>query len=481
MIIPKELNQNRKIIECNFVLALYLQPELIPDYNIENGKDIITEDGMFYYGLAQNMYKTGYKTFDHMSIYEYLSDKEVLRNGFERRGGYNSVQEITNLLSISNIDVYYQELIKSNLLINLNKKGFPVVDNLDKFKDMSASDIYDYYEYLLSSISLRQIEKVHVVNLSEGYDKFIEQWDKGKDVGFPISSPLLNYQLLGIHKKELTLLLANSGKGKTTAAIGLFILPNIEKGNSIAVIANEQDESMWRQMLLSTVLFNKLKSVSGLSRHKMLTGKFTGDQKQDLKSAANWLEEQSGKVQFCDMPDYNITTIKKTITSLSKLGVSIFIVDTMKPANDASDKAWGEFSEMAKELFLLSKKLNVAIIATAQLSPESASRKFLDVYCIGKSKAIAETSGAIMMFRHLTAEEKSKIKPYKYQRDANGKPTNIKELITLNPDKDYIMMFTPKNRYGAVDPQIVMEFNMAFNTMKDVGWYECPYDVFKAR
>ena len=37
--------------------------------NIVNGTDVLTEDGMFYYGLAQQLYKAGYQAFDNFSLY----------------------------------------------------------------------------------------------------------------------------------------------------------------------------------------------------------------------------------------------------------------------------------------------------------------------------------------------------------------------------------------------------------------------------
>jgi len=78
------------------------------------------------------------------------------------------------------------------------------------------------------------------------------------------------------------------------------------------------------------------------------------------------------------------------------------------------------------------------------------------------------------MFRPLTAEEREKVKGFNY----DGK---IKKIVDLDKDKDYIMVFTPKNRFGQVTPQILMERNMNFNSYKDVAWTECSYDQFKTR
>lgn len=476
--LPKELTEKREVIECNFVLSLFKDITLVDDYkNVVNGEDILTDDGMFYYGLAQNLRNAGYSVADNMSIYEYLEDKKTMKKQFEKRGGFGSIQEITGLLTLDNLDVYYDELCKSNLLIRLHDKGFGVLANLDKFKEMSTEDVYDYMEFQLADTAVGKIDKSQVIDLTKGYDEFIQEWDEGKDVGFKIGLSMLNYQLLGIHKKHLMLHLAGIGQGKTTTAIAWYILPAIKNGDNITIIANEQGESEWRQMLLATIIFNELnKWVKGLDRHKMLTGGFTQEQKDVMHEAQEWLEQQPGKVYFIDTQDYDVKNIKKHISRQSKLGCSLFILDTMKVTDDI-DKAWAVFSEAAKGLFLCAKKYDVAIIATMQLSPEAMQRKYLDLTCIGKSKATAETASTVVMFRSLVRSEKEKIEAYEW--DKNDRRVKIKK--PLDPDKEYIMIFTPKNRYGNTSPQIIVERNMSFNSYQQVGWYECEYDQFRTR
>jgi len=472
--IPKELLEKRQVLECNFVLSLYKDMSLMNDYsNIVNGEDLITEDGQFYYGILQGMKKAGFNSADNMSIYTYLEDKKTLKDGWERRGGSGTVKEITNLLSLNNIDAYYDDLVKDNLLIRLHQAGFNVLNKLDKFKEMSSNEVYAYYEYQLSNIAVGKIEKLHAEDLTQGYDEWIEEWDKGASIGFKVGSPMLNYRLLGVHRSNLLLHLASIGKGKTSSAIAWYILPAIET-QDVVVIANEQGVSEWRQMILSTVLFNKIGKVDGFSRRKMMVGGFTEEHKKKMKEAAEWLEKQPGKILFLETQDYGVENIKKLMSKYAAIGCSYFIIDTLKPENDASDKAWGEFSEVAKGIFLQAKKLDVAAIATCQLSPEAMTRIYLDMTCIGKAKAIGETATQVVMLRPITSDEKTKVKPYNY----DGK---IRKIIDLNDNKDYIMVFTPKNRFGEEDPQIVMERNLNFNTYKDVGWYECPFDQFRTR
>lgn len=134
---------------------------------------------------------------------------------------------------------------------------------------------------------------------------------------------------------------------------------------------------------------------------------------------------------------------------------------------------------MAKELFVLAKNEDVAIVATAQLSSESMSRRYLDLSCVGKSRAIAETATQVVMFRSLTTEEKNGgIKVYEMKRNENGKYMDEKIYKDLDPNKDYVVLFTPKNRFGDTKPQIVYERNMSFNTMREIGYTEVGFDGF---
>lgn len=472
---PKELIKNRQIIECNFIFSLYKDPTLIEDYkNVVNGEDIITDDGMFYFGLAQNLDRAGYQVFDNVSIFSLLNNNNVLKEGFERRGGYKSIQDITSLLNLDNIDTYYDELVKSNMLLRLYDSDFPVQKYLSKFNEMTSEQVYDFFDYKLNDVCIGKIEKLRVVNLNDGYDSFIDAWNKGAMMGFPVGFPLMNFRLAGIHKKNLLFHMAHSGKGKTTTAILFYLLPVLEAGENVLIFANEQGEEEWRMMLIASVLFNKV-GYHSMNRSKLNSGHYSDEQYYKIKEAAEWLkQEKIGQVKFVELNDYSFRNIKKTIKKYAKLNYGICIIDTLKPEKENSDKAWAEFSEVAKNVFNTAKKEDMAVICTAQLSPDTVARRYLDNDCVSKSKAILECATQAVMFRFLFSDEKEKLKPYTFQKDENGKWSSIRKLHDLDPTKSYIVCFTPKNRFGDTTSQIVYEYNQSFNTLKEIGFIEIP-------
>lgn len=479
---PKELISKRNEIEGNFIMTLYKEPDLIEDYsNVINGEDILTDDGCFYYGLAQNMYRMGYRVFDNVSINTYLKDKDILRDGFERRGGFRTINDITSILDIDNIDINYDELIKNNFLLKLYEKDFPVLKNLNKFADMNSEEVYDYYDYSLASIMSDKVEKNKVIDISKDNLKFINEWNQGALVGYQVGLPMLNKRLLGVHKKNMLLHLAHSGKGKTTTAIVLYILPALKRGENVLIIANEQGEAEWRNMLIAAILFNEI-GYFKMNRSGINEGNYNDEEYENLKKASEWLEDPShGKVLFQELNDYGIKNIKKTIKKYSKLGCGIVILDTLKPEQENSDKAWAEFNETAKKAFTIAKKEDIALIATAQLTPESMSNYYLDLNNIGKAKGISETANQVVMFRFLFNDEKEKMKPFTFKKSEDGKYSSVRELHDLDVNKTYIVFFTPKNRSGETTTQIVAEWNPSFLTMKQVGWISISPNGYKSR
>lgn len=426
----------------------------------------------------QQLNKLGYSNFDSATLHTFLSDKSALKDAFDRRGGYATINEIKGLIESDNLDSYYDDLVKNNILINLYKEGFNVSQNMDKFKLMTSDEVYEFFDYKLNNVCVGKVNKIKAENLSDGYDPYIEEWDKGTMKGFPVGFPILNYRLAGVHKENLLLHLAHIGNGKTTSSILFYVIPAIENGENVCIIANEQGISEFRQMILASVVFNKIKYY-GMNRQKFIRGNFSAEDKEAMRAGAQWLKQQEGKISFVEVADYSVGIVKKIIKKYSKLDYGLFIFDTLKPNVESNERAWAEFSEVAKELFLLAKKEKVAIVATAQLSAESMSRRFLDLSCIGKSKAIAETATQVVMFRTLTREEKEKgTKVFQFEKDETGKYLKQRKIIDLDPDKDYVVLFTPKNRFGDVGPQIVYERNMSFNTMHEIGYCEISFDGF---
>ena len=139
------LLKNRDIIEGNFVLSLWKSPELFLEYDIKPDVDFKTEGGKIYYEIGNGMIKRGIYTFDEISVETFLDSFPEYKKKFDEFGGYDSYKDSVKLIDPENIEYYYDELQKSNLLISLYKAGFNTDEDYNIFSKVKCQNVYDYY------------------------------------------------------------------------------------------------------------------------------------------------------------------------------------------------------------------------------------------------------------------------------------------------------------------------------------------------
>ena len=90
---------------------------------------------------------------------------------------------------------------------------------------------------------------------------------------------------------------------------------------------------------------------------------------------------------------------------------------------------------------------------------------------------INEVASVVMMGRLLFADEyegeKHALKPYNYVKDEfNGKW--YAKPYQLDPNKQYMVLFLAKNRFGSEEEQIIYEVNYGINSFKEIALVKVP-------
>jgi replicative DNA helicase len=468
---PIELLDKRAMTEGNVIACLWKNPELFKEYGL-NESDFVTKDGSFFYNIGIGMYKKDYKVFDGISVATFISDKPIYQK-------YNPdvMDNLSALVDTDNADAYYDELLKSNILLGLHERGFNVVQDMNLYIKMTSEDVYQHFDKMLNRIFVKKQLKVQPSDMTVGYEEYLKECDAGKNLGISFSTacPLLSYIFAGLHKGNMVLHTAHSGVGKTSSAIEFYILPLLEAGEKVVIIANEQGERDWRGMLLATVISSKL-GIKEFPRHRLQYGGFTSAEWQYLESAKTWFKKYEKNLMFVQLFDYSVSTIKKVIKNHTAMGFETFIYDTCKPEDETSDKAWAVFTENSKELFQIANRENIIMICTAQLSMATLNTRFLNGTCIGKSKAIKEVASQITMIRDVWKDEYEGAKcvnAYRHPRGADGKfNLKVKETIILDKTKRYSIVFVDKNRFGVDGVQLIYEKDLSLNRWIELGYCE---------
>lgn len=471
------LVQNRELVEANFIFCLWRDPELYGDYEkeVRADRDLLTDDGRYYYSLGYEMYKLGYKSFDDASIYSYIEGKEVIKNGFVRRGGYKTVEEIKKILNEENVETYYDELVKSNMLLKLNDKGFNVTNELDKFKKMTSSQIYDYFEYQLDNVFLNRGSGVKVEDL-EIDDNFINDCDSGIEKGLSYASacPILNYHTLGLHKANVQIFAGFSGTGKSSFCINSYVLPILDQGEKVVIVANEMNKKAWQHLFMASILSQKL-NYFGLPRKKQKIGGFNTEQREMLNKAKEYYNEHyKGRIKFAKIYDYSTEDVKRIFRKMKKQGFDYGVYDTFKSMDAASTTVTGELIEASKQLLQVAEKEDMCIIITMQLAIYMENTRYLTGATLSNSKGVKEVVSELVLTRPLWDDELTgqqyDVKPYRFKRDSSGKLTKIKEEIELSPDKKYRLMFLDKTRNDEGDTVLLYQFDGSWNKWTELGY-----------
>lgn len=470
--------RNRALLEGNFVLSLYNNPlEFYADYPIDVNKDLLTEDGKFYYNLGYNMKNKGIKNFNEISFETFLSDFPKLKKEYDIKGGWKSIEEAMIAIDGENINAYYEALIKNNLLIELQNKGFLIEKNLPILNSLnSADEIIDYYEAVLNTVALKATHDLKLENLNLTENDLKEK-KKGFNLGlqFGEECPLLNSFCLGIPRQGMTMFASYTNGGKSSFVFGNIVLPLAKNKIKVCFLSNEQNSIDFKDLLYIYVLTHEL-NYWEIDRNKMKTANFNSEEEKYFKKANEIVKEKYlPYLKFERFYSYNMKEVKRTIKKLSKQGFQLFVYDTFKVEN-TTDSIWQSFLNDSKELFQVCSKENVGVITPVQLALSTKGKiRWLNESALSNSKQISEIYEEIFMFRDIWQDEymgmPQDIHPFKIIKDENGTFNNQREKIEikLEEGKHYKLFFHTKSRNGEAGRTVLYDFQPKFNKWNELG------------
>lgn len=468
--------------EANIVSILWKNPDLYYTYDNIDLKSFSDNVWKVYWQIGYDIIvKESKKTLDDITVGLYLEKHTKLKQKYDEYGGYDTIDKSKEYVNVDNINGYVNELHKWNVVLRLLAKRFPVYDKLKEFVDMTAEEIYDQWEAQLNHIFINVEGEIKSYNLCDGIHDLLEKLDKGENVGLPLyNSPLLNKEIGGNLQGHITMLGALSGSGKTTTTIDLILPQIIHYDEQICIMINEEDVSKWRKELIIWVANNVFKK--DLQKYILRDGGFTEEQWGLLKKCADWIEskKENRNITIIPFPKYKSSLAIKTIKKYASLGCKYFILDTFKLSADAkSEQQWQEMTKDSVEIYDTIKPAgkNVHIWITYQLGKAATNKRYYTNDCIGLAKNIVDVASTNLMIRKPFDDEfegeKNELKCFRLE----GKKKLTKIPFKLEKDKNYTIIFIPKNRFGATNEyQIIAEHDLSRNVYKEIGIVNVPMD-----
>lgn len=472
----KEVKEYKIIAEANVVAIFYKQAELILDYPMQL-EDFTENTWRVYWQIANDIIVVEKKSvLDDMTVGLYLEKHPKLKVKYDEYGGYETIDKAKEYVNVNNISGYVNELYKWKTVLKMLKNGFPVQNRIKEFCDMSLDDIYEEYEAMLNHIFINNSRDIISYNACEGINSFIDELNKGKNIGLPLHNcDILNKEIGGFNcNGNIYGLGANSGVGKSTTVMNYIIPPIIKYDEKVVFFINEEDQTKVQRELVIWVANNIFKF--DIPKYKLRDGKFDEETMKMLRQVATWIEEKKERQNITIVPleRYSVNIVTKLIKKYASLGVRYFVLDTLKESFDAkTDEIYKSMTRDMVKLYDIVKPTakNVGLFVTYQLGKSSIKMRYLTNNEIGLGKSIVDVMSVNLMIRRPFEDEyeggRREIIGYRF----DGKNNKSKIPFKLKRGKHYMITFIPKNRFGQTDAfQIISEFDFSTNTNKDIGF-----------
>lgn len=109
--------------------------------DLEINKELLREESKFFFMLAKTIRKLGGNVFDQPSVLAFIEDKAQIKEKYNDFGGYEAISDLIEVVNSENTEQYYNELLKSNILLELNDRGFSIKNDYYKLKNMTPRRI----------------------------------------------------------------------------------------------------------------------------------------------------------------------------------------------------------------------------------------------------------------------------------------------------------------------------------------------------
>jgi replicative DNA helicase len=303
---------------------------------------------------------------------------------------------IESTLSSANIETYAQLVKEKSIVRNLIRSSTDIIEK-------AYSGQFESVEHLLDSAE----EKIYQINnqrnvrglrnpmdvVRESIAKIEELYNKGSDVtGLGSGFKGLDNMTTGFHAGELIIVAARPSMGKTAFSLNLAEDMAINQKKIVAYFSLEMSEDALMMRLLS--------SRAGIDLKSIRTGKVYGEHWSKLIQAASDLSESGLFIDASSgLSPFDIRARCRRLKATK--GLDCIIIDYLQQIRlkDRVENREKEVSEISRLLKVLSKELQVPVIALAQLnrSVEGRAEKKPMLSDLRESGAIEQDADLIMM------------------------------------------------------------------------------------
>lgn len=496
---PKELLENRIMYEGNVIAILYKDILTLDEVSLKSS-DFLTQDGRFYFEIAKNIRKKGFNVIDDCTIFSECG--EVITNGYEKRGGWQSIQDIVDVVNDKNSEMYLDILDRENVILKLHDLGMNLLNPihcdgkeiipLKLFRKMDSESVVEWYESKINEFSTGNSTKVLEECNLEITDEYLSGLQEGLESGVPFDVcgkdidgedikcfSYMSNEIGGYMDETLNMLGGFSSSGKST--MWVTIMMGLQhRGKKILIISNEQKSSVFKVLFIIWIIVKYFKYYKITKKKLKNNNELTQEDKEIIKKAQKiWNEKFKDSFRFVQIADADMNIVKKKIRKYAlNDGFDTFLYDTFKVELDEGNRDNNHLKliEDSRMLDKMCKKYKLIGLASIQLAEWMNGTLFLNASVLSQSKQVKEILETLTLIRPTFREElnpKNKFYCKPFRRKLIGNKWVHEEYIP-DPDGVYRTVFFEKTRNGSSsnDTGICMlwRFNGSMGIFKETAF-----------
>lgn len=324
-------------------------------------EDFYREDNKMIYTAMLNLYNRA----EPIDLITVKSELESMGK-FEQVGGFEYLAELpekvpttANAIKYINIVAEKSELRKliktANEIIDL---GYDPTEEVDDIMEGAEKKIFD----LLQNKNQKGYVPIKDI-LVDSFTQLEELYNKKQHItGVPTGFSDLDYRTAGLHGSELILIAARPAMGKSAFALNIATNVALKSNIPVAIFSLEMSkEQMVNRILCSEAMVDS---------NKVKTGKLEDEDWSKLAEAIGPLSETG--IYIDDTPGISVMEIRAKCRKLKlEKDIGLVVIDYLQLIQGNGKRSFNreqEISEISRSLKILSKELNVPVIALSQLS-----------------------------------------------------------------------------------------------------------------
>lgn len=364
-------------------------------------KDIEVED--FYYKQNQKIFEIIKELYEKEQNVDLITVKEAgVTKKYDGQALFETLVNATdNIPFATNIEKTI------NILKNLSIKRRIQKMAKEIYKEVAEIDIYAEEAEIKNDIvqkfkDLKTVQKIKVKEMttvmSETMADIDNKYNRRDDLSYRTGYLELDNIIEGLHEEELTIIAARPAVGKT--AFALQMAEHIAKKGKYTYFVS-------LEMSAKQLGYRSIARKANIDSHKL---RMAWLEDTDFEKIAYAIGEISNIEMCIDTNSTTIQDIEKTANILrTERDLGLIVIDYLQllKSKGKFTNREQEVADISRRLKLLSKKLNIPVVALCQLNRETEKRKEPILADLRESGSLEQDADNVIF---LWAEEEEKLK-----------------------------------------------------------------------